>query len=916
MDADFIQAERALAEHRRLLELAELMSGVGRWRYEIATGEVTWSNEVYRIHGLDPLAFDPRYDDVVDFYHPADRPILISLVERAVNEGIGYDCQLRLIRADGQLRHVVARAECECDAAGATIAVVGVFQDVTTHVCALEEAGRQEAHYRLLAEHSTDIIVRADRTGTLLYVSPACRALGYAPEDLIGTSALYLLHPDDLDHFIANTQALFSGQTIDRGVEREHRFRTATGGWVWLEGNPKVRLDEAGVPFEIVNVFRDVTERRALQERAARQAKWRGLAEDIAGVGYWRLDVASGAINWSKQMFLVYGLEPGDEPPLARAMAMVHPEDQADASRRLERALCGEGWVNGLTRVIRPDGEIRYVEGRGVCEQDASGVVTAVFGTMVDVTHHKAAERKIVESEARYRLLAEHATDMIVTSTVEGRTLYVSPAVANLTGYSVEEATGVRTLDLVHPDDGPVMIKAFRSLLAGAPAERIRWRGKHKSGAWTWFESMPALVSDAATGKSSGFVDVVRDVTAQVAQEQALLEARSVAEAATAVKTEFLANMSHELRTPLTSILGFSELLRGHVSPEGEGARYLDRVAGASAALVSIVNDILDFSRLEAGQVEIDLRPVEPAVLFEGVVQLLTPQAQEKHLALRFSADPSVPAGALMDDTRVRQVVLNLVSNAVKFTSVGGVSVALSVRHGSAIRCEVSDTGPGVPPDRLDRLFRRFSQVDASTTRVHGGTGLGLAICKGLVEAMGGEIGVESSVGHGSTFWFELPCRAVDLVPIHGAVTDPADAEDSGLAGLRILVADDNSINRELIRLYLTSAEMEITEVASGEEAVEAAMNAPFDLILMDIRMPGQGGPASAKQIREERGPNDITPIIAFTADADTGTMPPQWGDAFNDRIGKPIIAAELFEVLARWAPGADLAPQLGAIRV
>jgi PAS domain S-box-containing protein len=916
MNASATESDRTIGEQQRLLDLAEAMSGVGRWRYQIDTGEVTWSSEVYRIHGLDSRSFNPSYGKAVSFYHPDDQAVLNGLVERAVREGVGYNCGLRLVRLDGELRHVTTRAECMLDTAGDTIALVGVFQDVTVQVCALAAAKQQEADYRLLADHSTDIIVRADRAGTLLYVSPACRALGYEPQDLVGTSALHLLHPDDLDHFRANTAALFSGQAIEQRADREHRFRTASGGWVWLEGSPKVRLDEAGVPFEIINAFRDVTERRALQERALRQAEWRGLAEDISGVGYWRLDVASGVIRWSKQMFLVYGLEPGREPPLARAMSMVHPDDRAEASHRLERALNGEGWVDGLTRLVRPDGELRYVEGRGICERDASGVITGVCGTMVDVTRHKAAEQKIAESETRYRLLAENATDMIVTSTLEGRTLYVSPAASTLTGYSVEEVTGVRTLDLVHPDDGPVMIKAFRALVAGAPAERIRWRGKHKSGAWTWLESMPALVSDPSTGKPAGFVDVVRDVTAQVAQEDALLEARSVAEAATAVKTEFLANMSHELRTPLTSILGFSELLRAHVPSQGEGVRYLDRVATASAALMSIVNDILDFSKLEAGQVEIDLRPVDPGALFEGVVQLLSPQALEKQLVLQFRAQDCVPAAVRLDDTRVRQVLLNLTSNAVKFTTSGSVRVILKAAGTSAIRCEVSDTGPGIPQDRLDRLFQRFSQVDASTTRAYGGTGLGLAICKGLVEAMGGRIGVESCVGRGSTFWFELPCQAINPSSLVGSPGGATDINGQGLAGLRVLVADDNPVNRELIRLYLTSAEIQVTDVASGEDAVEAAMAAPYDLILMDIRMPGQGGPASARRIREERGPNDITPIIAFTADVDTGTMPLEWAGAFNDRVSKPIVADELFGVLARWAPGADFLPELEAAHV
>jgi PAS domain S-box-containing protein len=661
----------------------------------------------------------------------------------------------------------------------------------------------------------------------------------------------------------------------------------------------------------------DVTHHKVAElEIADSEARYRLLAQNVTDMIV-TTDLTGRILYSSPSCQSVMGYSPV-ELICTKAVDRTHPDDVAEMVRVFTAVAAGAPperlrW-RGKHKLT---GDWIWLESKPSLIRDPeTGAPSGFLDVIRDVSEQQAAEALIAESEGRYRLLAENVTDMIVTSTLDGRTSYVSPAAAKLTGYTVEEATGVRTLDLVHPDDGPVMIKAFRALVSGAAAERIRWRGKHKSGGWTWLESMPALVTDGLSGEPAGFVDVVRDVTAQVTQEEALLEARAVAEAATAVKTEFLANMSHELRTPLTSILGFAELLRGHVSPGGEGSRYLDRVAGASSALMSIVNDILDFSKLEAGQVEVELRPVDPAALFEGVVQLLAPQANEKDVTLSFCADASVPEVGLMDDTRVRQVLLNLMSNAVKFTACGEVRVTLTSRDGATIRCEVSDTGPGIPRDRLDRLFQRFSQVDASTTRAFGGTGLGLAICKGLVEAMGGRIGVESCVGRGSTFWFELGCEKADLAPTSAAAGFAQDMSGFGLAGLRVLVADDNPVNRELVRLYLTAADIEVTDVASGEDAVEAAMAAPFDLIMMDIRMPGAGGPVSAKRIREERGPNDITPIIAFTADADTGSMPAEWGHAFNDRVGKPIVAAELFSVLARWGLGSELAPQLAIAHV
>jgi CheY-like chemotaxis protein len=407
-------------------------------------------------------------------------------------------------------------------------------------------------------------------------------------------------------------------------------------------------------------------------------------------------------------------------------------------------------------------------------------------------------------------------------------------------------------------------------------------------------------VRDPVTGRSRGVTDVIRDITERKALEADLSSAKAEAEAAAAVKSEFLANMSHELRTPLTSILGFSELLKTRMASDPEARRYLQLVSDASQVLLATVNDILDFSKLEAGQVEIDVQAADPAAVCDAVVHMLSPQADEKGLGLRFRATSSVPQRVLLDDTRVRQILLNLTSNAVKFTEKGQVSVALSYDENAEIlRCEVVDTGPGIPADRLDRLFRRFSQVDASTTRSHGGTGLGLAICKGLAEAMGGAVGANSTLGQGSCFWFELPCPALEGVTTQSdAGTDQASFD--GLAGVHLLVVDDNAMNRELVRIMMSSVGARVTEAASGDEALALSETEAFDAILMDIRMAGLAGPDAARAIRHGRGPNASSPIFAFTADAEQDSDASTWGDAFTACISKPLVASELFEAISR----------------
>jgi CheY-like chemotaxis protein len=306
---------------------------------------------------------------------------------------------------------------------------------------------------------------------------------------------------------------------------------------------------------------------------------------------------------------------------------------------------------------------------------------------------------------------------------------------------------------------------------------------------------------------------------------------------------------------------------------------------------------------LEAGQVEIERRPVDPVAIGLRALEMFEPAMERKGLAHRFEA-AEVPPRVLADDTHLRQVLANLIGNAVKFTASGSVSVrCLYDRVSSTLRFEVTDTGPGIPGDRQSRLFQRFSQVDASTTRTFGGTGLGLAICKGLAEAMGGRVGVLSIPGEGSCFWVDIPA---ELAPPDA--DQPQDGADilphpDALHGLRLLVVDDELASRELVRLIVEPFGVQVTEAASGSEAVSAARSGPFDMILMDIRMPELDGPTTAQIIRSKPGRNASTPMIAFTADV-SGEMPEAWTLMFNGVLAKPIVSADLILLLATCRPG------------
>jgi signal transduction histidine kinase/ActR/RegA family two-component response regulator len=385
-----------------------------------------------------------------------------------------------------------------------------------------------------------------------------------------------------------------------------------------------------------------------------------------------------------------------------------------------------------------------------------------------------------------------------------------------------------------------------------------------------------------------------------------LVAAKVAAETAARVKSEFLANMSHEIRTPLTSIIGFTSLLAEQPDLGDVSSRYLARVENGAKALLATVNDVLDFTKLEAGQIKIERRPLHLETLTAELVQLFEPQSAVKGVALRYVCAAEAPDTVLADAERLRQILINLVGNAVKFTEAGSVTVAVGWTEPDVLRFEVTDTGVGVSQSGQAQLFQRFSQVDGSTTRSHGGTGLGLAICKGLVEAMGGEIGVESKLGKGSRFWFQVPAARVSIVLAADRGVEPAARPTEGA---RVLVVDDNAANRELALAVLGSFGLTLMDAADGFEAIAIAEHTPLDLILMDIRMPGMDGVSATRRIRAGGGLNAGVPILAFTADVAAENISSLIAAGFDGHVAKPVRPADLFNAVAEWAGERAAAP-------
>ncbi|HEY3636823.1 MAG TPA: ATP-binding protein [Rhizomicrobium sp.] len=527
------------------------------------------------------------------------------------------------------------------------------------------------------------------------------------------------------------------------------------------------------------------------------------------------------------------------------------------------------------------------------------------------------ADRRRVSS--LYKLLAENAHDLIMKSDLQGRFAYISPSVSSVTGFAPEEVVGRNSLSFIHPEDVPAVRAACDEAIAsrGMAAPRtVEYRVCHKDGRLLWFESCPKLLLDPETGRPNGISDVAREISERKIIEAQLLEARDRAESASRAKAEFLSNMSHELRTPLTSILGFSELLADRPTLDEDTRRQIRIIASSSAALLNVVNDVLDFSKVEAGQIDIESRPISIDGIVEETVELLRRDAAAKGIELRIETSHSQSSLLLGDGLRLRQVILNLLGNAIKFTDHGNVTIAISRQPSDAAheRVEISirDTGIGIAPDRIAHLFERFTQADGSIARRFGGTGLGLAISRKLVRAMGGDIVVESRQGKGSTFTIGLL-----LAPAPQSIRNAPQSEPAVISAppSRILLAEDVDFNRELVTLILTPLGHTVELACNGREAVAAAGKQHFDLILMDVQMPEMDGMEATRAIRRMGGAAATVPILALTASVSPDDVAVCRAAGMNDHVAKPIRPADLVRCVSAWLAAGAVQPLPAADR-
>ncbi len=530
-----------------------------------------------------------------------------------------------------------------------------------------------------------------------------------------------------------------------------------------------------------------------------------------------------------------------------------------------------------------------------------------------DISRAKLAQAQLIESEQRFRDVSGAIGEFIWEVDRDTHYTYASPRVRDVLGLEPNEVLGCTPFEFVPLEDLEAVKERSQAILQeGIPFRNFEHRVRRADGALLWI-SVSGVPCYNASGAITGYRGASLNITQHRAYEQELVLQKNAAEAAARAKSSFLAMMSHEIRTPLNSVLGFADLLLD-TSLTAIQRDYLQTIQNSGDALLVLLNDILDFSKIESGQMEVEIRPTELSRCIREVFDLYAPGAAAKDLPLTSHIAPDVPPHILTDPSRLRQILVNLVGNAVKFTASGGIYVEVSRRPppqpgaDERIRILVADSGIGVSKEQRERLFKPFTQADSSTTRRFGGTGLGLAISKRLAHLLGGDLGLETNDGPGARFFIELPA----LLPAPQEFAPKNDEAANYLAGPRasrlgghtpqVLVVDDNTLNRRLTSKLLHQLGAETDTAASAEECFEKVIAGHYDFVLMDVQMPGTDGLQATQHLRslEAQRPENQQPlpIIALTADAMVGDRDRCLAAGMTDYLTKPLRREDLMRVL------------------
>jgi PAS domain S-box-containing protein len=632
-------------------------------------------------------------------------------------------------------------------------------------------------------------------------------------------------------------------------------------------------------------------------------------AHALARIGIWKWERNTGLMSWSEELYRIMDWSTSLPAPGLDELNRFFPQDSLNSLHSAIDAALNQGVDYELElQCLCPANERRWVRIFGGPTRDVEGNITGMHGTIQDISERKAAEASMQESEQRYREIFNATREAIFIGHAEtGKIMDVNDAMLVMYGYPSKELALSRSIGDLSSNVEPFTEKeARRRIVAaiGGDCLQFDWQAKRYDGT---FFPIEITLNHSIIGGQKRLITVVRDITERKHNEQALIKAKEDAEAANKAKSTFLANMSHEIRTPLNGIMAMMQVLE--MTPlDQEQAKIVSMAIMSSDRLARLLTDILDLSRIESGRIMLREEEFRCKELCDSVSELFLVSAKQKSIKLQISLDPELPPKLIGDESRLRQILFNLIGNAVKFTDTGSVTLEMIplrfVGSRVFVLISVEDTGIGIPLAHVDELFQPFSQVETSYTRKYQGAGLGLSIVRRLVELMGGHITMDSVYGEGTAVHVMLPFK---LKPDNDAGHFPNhDEGEMPHRTLRVLLAEDESSNAVAIQILLQKCGHDVTVVENGKKAIEELEKSDFDLILMDIQMPVMNGIEATRAIRssDKLGSKKNIPIIAMTAYAMSGDRENFLASGVDGYLGKPFKLQDLLQVLKKHIPG------------
>ena len=862
------------------------------WVADVQTDKLLYISEAAKeVFGWDPEELSAQKNWRSQIVLADDLP---QLQHRIVDlePGEAVTAIYRIVKPDGKQRWVEDRISLLED--GSKLG--GVTTDVTVRVLERRRLESVESAYHALAEAIPMSVVRKDDKGRTLYAnSHYCKTFEMGLDELIGKTNFDLFPADIARRFTEKAQHVLKQRESHRTTETHVRPGNKTA---FIESFTVPVLDHLGNATGYQVIYHDISKEKHLEKAGDRERYLlKALLDAIPHMVYFK-DSHSRFIRVSQSLAKRFDLESADD-----LVGLSDADLMPDAEQFLvdEQALFN-GEIEILEKeesVVLSDGEALWCLTTKMPLKDLKGNLVGTFGISRCITEQKLAEAELGRERDRLKTIIDNVPDLIFLKDRHGRFINANQALVDAAKVdSIDDVIGKTDYDFWPPEMASNYVADDQiTMREGKPLNNQQEKTTDADGNETWLltSKVPLFGND---GEVTGLVGIARDITESIKTNQQLSAAKDLADSANRAKSDFLANMSHEIRTPMNAIIGMTELLLD-TKLQNHQQEYLRMIQGSGESLLSVINDILDFSKIEAGKLELD--PVEFGLRrsIGGTMKSLAMRAHDKQLELAFRVQNEVPEALLGDVGRLRQVIVNLVGNAIKFTQRGEVVVDIGVCHHEAdlvtLLVKVQDTGIGMSEEACGKVFAEFQQADTSTTRRYGGTGLGLTISSRLVEMMGGAIGVKSMPNEGSEFYFTAPFKIGDEA---GLKRQPVI-----VGGTRVLIVDDNGTNRLILKEMLHNWGMVPVACASSETAIallreQSDKGTPFQLVLSDVQMPDVDGFMMAEQIRDTDEAFHDVPIIMLTSATRMGDVHDRERLKISGCIMKPVTQSELFNLI------------------